>query len=74
MNKQQARHAKSIARHIRTHAESIVREMTSIESQDDYTQIPLSTVRALFTSELDGHIRNIQAVISDMLPDLEGQE
>jgi hypothetical protein len=73
MNTSQARHAKAMARKIKTHAESIARNMTAIESQGNYADIPIETVNALFTVELTGHIRNIEQVVEDMLPELDRQ-
>ncbi len=72
MDKSQSRHAKSMARKIKTHAESVALSMAAID-REDLSNVPVSTVTALFTGELDGHIRSIRSVVSDMLSELTDQ-
>ncbi len=72
MNTAQARHCKSIARHIREHAERIVRSMAAIE-QSNLSDVPLDVIEGKF-SEIPADLEDIQQVLDDMLPDLEGQE
>ncbi len=72
MNKQQARHALAIAKHIRAHAESIVRSMDAI-NWANFEDIPVEVVEAKF-NEVPNYLRSIQAVLDDMLGELEGQE
>ncbi len=71
MNKPQERHAKSIARHIREHAERIVRNMSAIEcsSMED---IPLDVIEGKF-NEVPTDLEDIQKVLDDMLAELEQQ-
>ena len=69
MNKSQSRHAKAMARKIKTHAESVAISMGAID-REDLSDVPLSTITALFTREMEGHIRNMRDVVTDMLPEL----
>lgn len=71
MNKAQALHAKSIARHIREHANKIVITMASIESTN-LSDVPLDIIEGHF-GELEYHWNSIQQVLEDMLPELERQ-
>ncbi len=75
MNKAQAMHAKSIARHIREHAEHIVHSMASIESTSvsRLADIPLDVIEGKFSSEVPAGLRDIQKVLKDMLPELDKQ-
>ena len=71
MNRQQARHAKAMARKIRIHAESMAHPMSAIE-REDLSDMPLDMVKNLF-GELEGFWRSIQSVLEDMLGELDEQ-
>ena len=74
MNKAQARHAKSIARHIREHLQSMLASMSSIESAGLTTlaDIPLDVMEGKF-SEVPAGLEDIQQVLDEMLPELPKQ-
>jgi len=72
VNRQQARHAKAMARKIKTHAEGITLRMASIE-REVLEDVPLGTVTTFFTHELEGYIRGMRAVVTDMLDELADQ-
>jgi len=69
MNQAQALHAKSLARHIREHAEVIVRRMRYLESED-LTNVPVNVVNN-FTVEAEFECKEIKTVIADMQTQLE---
>ncbi len=69
MNRSQATHAKSMARKIKTNAESMSLSMNVIE-REDLEDVPLDTVKSLF-GELEGHWHNIQSILADMLHGLD---
>jgi len=71
MNQSQARHAKSMARHIRTHAESLVRSMEAIE-RENLEQVPVVTIESKF-DEVPGILESIQQVLDDMYGELRSQ-
>lgn len=71
MNKAQALHAKSIARHIREHANRIVLAMASIESTN-LSDVSLDVMEGKF-SEVPAGLEDIQEVLEDMLPELSKQ-
>jgi hypothetical protein len=69
MNKQQARHAHAMARKIEDHLAAMQRRMASIQ-RERLDDISTDIIVKLF-DELPGHWRNIERVITDMMPDLE---
>jgi hypothetical protein len=71
MNRAQARHAKAMARKIKTCAESMALSMGAIE-REDLSDTPLGVVKSLF-DELEGYWRSIKSVLKDMLPELDEQ-
>jgi hypothetical protein len=71
MNRAQARHAKAMARKIKTHAEGMALSMGAIE-WEKLEDVPLEIVKERF-GELGGYWRSIQSVLKDMLPELDDQ-
>jgi hypothetical protein len=71
MNKAQARHAHAMARKIETQAQSIVYDMQALQ-RDDLATAPLSVVYGKL-KDMEGYIRSIQSIVTDMLPSLPEQ-
>ncbi len=72
MNNAEARHSKSIARHVRAHLENMLHSMTAIENSGPSTlaDVPVDMMVTRF-GELEYHWDKIQQVFTDMLPELK---
>jgi len=71
MNRAQARHAKAIARKIKTRAEHMALSMGAIE-REDLSDTPLDVAKNLF-GDLEWDWKSIQNVLTDMLEELDNQ-
>jgi hypothetical protein len=72
MNEQQARHFKSICRHMRVHVQQYANRLSAFEygSMKDIKQVPVSTVDELFDREYQHMIKECDSVLWDMRSDL----
>ncbi len=61
MEKSQSRHAKAMARKIRTHAETIVHKMEAIE-RENLEQVPVVSIESIF-DEVPDYLESIQQVL-----------
>ncbi len=76
MNREQARHAESMARHMLVHVDSFRRRLQVIQAasmEGDYVSFPLTTVQEVFTSDLEYLKRQLDQVNWDMLAELEAK-
>ncbi len=76
MNEMQVIHAHSVARHVREHAELLVSRMRGIERQyykDDLIKIQPEAIANLIKTEVELATKEINQVLADMLPDLDGK-
>ena len=68
MTRAQERHAKAMARAALTHVQSMERKMHAL-IREDLQHVPVEVVTRNF-EELEGDWNSVQAVVTDMLPEL----
>ena len=76
MNREQARHAESMARHMLTHVESFKRSLQVIQTawqEQSYELFPLKHVKGVFTNDLEYLKKQLDQVNRDMLAELEAK-
>ncbi len=72
MNKEQLRHTQSIARHMLNHVEQLQRDMQSLMrlTEKDVQDYSIERMEKRITTDVNHAIKEMQQVLSDMLPDL----
>ncbi len=76
MNREQARHAESMARHMSRYVEGFSRRLQVIQDawdEQNYELFPLKNVQEVFTNDLEYLKKQLDQVNQDMLAELEAK-
>lgn len=60
-----------MARKIKNHLDAMERRMGAMLDMERLEDVPLETIQGIFETELAGYWREIESVLTDMLPGLK---